>query len=293
MGGGTAVFLLATTLVAAVAAAQGPTGSIACRPEGALARVADLPEASGVAPGRSNPTVAWAHNDSGQGGLIGLDPHGMVIARVAVTGAALDDWEALAAGPCPGGNCLYLGDIGDNDMERRRITIYRVAEPAAGETSVVVRDRFHATYPDGAHDAETLLVTPKGELFIVTKGNTGPIALYRIPPGAQPGTTVRLERVGKPRTSGRVKGDDAITDGAVSPDGSRVVLRTNTMLQFFDAAELLGRATWRETGRVDLRRIGEPQGEGVAFANNRTLILTGEGGGGKRPGTIVRMACTF
>jgi uncharacterized protein YjiK len=33
----------------------------------------------------------------------------------------------------------------------------------------------------GAHDAETLLAAPDGRLYIVTKGDTGEVALYRVP----------------------------------------------------------------------------------------------------------------
>ena len=39
--------------------------------------------------------------------------------------------------------------------------------------------------------------------------------------------------------------------------------------------------------------LREPQGEGVAFADETTLYLVGEGGGKGRPGTLARMTCTF
>ena len=58
----------------------------------------------------------------------------------------VDDWEAVAVGACPGGSCIYIADIGDNEAERKRITIHRVPEPS-NEDSVAVKDTFHATYP--------------------------------------------------------------------------------------------------------------------------------------------------
>ena len=91
-----------------------------------------------------------------------------------MTGVKVEDWEAVAVGPCPGGSCVYIADIGDNEARRKRITVHRVAEPVS-ENTVAVADSFHATYPDGAHDAETLLVTPDGQLFIVTKGEMGAV----------------------------------------------------------------------------------------------------------------------
>ena len=169
-----------------------------CHASGPLVRIPDLPEASGVAVSRRSPGRLWAHNDSGDV-LVALDTRGSVTGRVSVSGIKVDDWEAVAVGACPDGSCIYIADIGDNQAGRKRITIHRVPEPSE-ESSVVVKDTFHATYPDGAHDAETLLVAPDGRLFIVTKGETDAVGLYRFPRDLRPGATHQLERVGQPRT---------------------------------------------------------------------------------------------
>jgi hypothetical protein len=212
-----------------------------------------------------------------------------VTGRVQVTGASVDDWEAVAVGPCPEGSCLYIADIGDNNAARKRVTIYRAPEPAAAEQSIRVTEAFHATYPDGAHDAETLLVTPEGQVVIVTKGNTGATAMYRFPKELQPGATHRLERVGAPRNTGK-PGDDRITDGAASADGRWIVLRTGGQLTFHVASELMS-GNWRAASSVSLEGIGEAQGEGVAIADDGTVYLAGEGGGSSRPGTFARLTC--
>ncbi len=259
-----------------------------CTP-GQVVRVPELIEGSGAAAGRGG--RIWAHNDSGQGGLIALDERGSVTARVALPGIRIDDWEALAAGPCPSGTCLFAGDIGDNDGERKQITIYRFPEPDAS-ASVKTADAFRLSYPDEPQDAETLLVTPKGDIYIVTKGDTAAIGLYRVPRDAKPGTSIKLERIGKPRGSGPVSADDRITDGAVSPDGAWVVLRTTSALSFHRAADLFS-GNWSERGRVDLGSLKEPQGEGVTFGDASTVYLVGEGGGKKQPGTFARLTCTF
>ena len=165
-----------------------------CRSAEPLVRIAELPEASGVAVSRRTPGRLWAHNDSGEPVLVALDARGSVTGRVRLSGARIEDWEAIAVGACPSGSCIYIADIGDNDAKRKRVTIHRIAEPSS-ENSAVVKDTFHATYPDGAHDAETLLVAPDGRLFIVTKGETGAVGLYRFPRELRPGATHRLERV--------------------------------------------------------------------------------------------------
>jgi hypothetical protein len=155
---------------------------------------------------------------------------------------------------------------------------------------VAVKDVFHATYPDGPHDAETLLITPDGGLFIVTKGDTGPIAVYRFPRDLRSGATHQLERVGQPRGAGKTAASERITDGAISADGQWAVLRTNQSLTFHRTAELTA-GNWREVRRVDLSGFDEPQGEGVALGDDASVYLAGEGGGNSRPGTFARFVC--
>ena len=273
----------------AVASTAQPA-AVQCRESGPVVRIAELPEASGVAVSRRSPGRLWSHNDSGQPVLVALDARGSVTGRVRLTGTQVEDWEAVAVGNCPRGSCIYVGDIGDNLARRQRITVYRVSEPAT-EDSVVAAEAIHATYPDGAHDSETLLVAPDGALFIVTKGETDAIGLYRFPRELRPGTSHRLEHVGSAPASGKRSATERITDGAVSPDGAWVVLRTKQSLAFHRAAEFFA-GNWSEAARVDLTRTGEAQGEGVALLSDGTVYLTGEGGGNSQPGTFARVACS-
>jgi hypothetical protein len=286
-----AAVIAAMTAVAAAMMESGPR----CRPDGALVPLPDVPEASGVAV-TGTPRHIWVNNDSGLPVLFAVDENGRVSSRLRLTGITMHDWEATVSGPCPGGGtCLFLADIGDNHARRQQISVHRIPAPrgSSGSTGdVAVHDTFVATYPDGSHDAETLLITPKGEMLIVTKGDTGPVALYRFPTDARPNSMTTLDRVGPPRPARETDGKDHITDGAISPNGEWTVLRTNRDLIVYRTADLLA-GRWREAGRVDLSMLREPQGEGVAFADESTLYLVGEGGGKGRPGTLVRMTCRF
>jgi hypothetical protein len=184
------------------AAQEGSSAS--CRPSGPLVRMPGLAEASGLALSRRVPGRLWAHNDSGDAVLFALDDKGKVAAQVRVTGAKVEDWEAIAVGPCGSASCLYIGDIGDNEASRSRITVYRVPEPDAKSTTAAVADVLHATYPDGRHDAEALLIDAGGRLHVVTKGEAGPIGVYRFPAQLQPGSTTNAsERPGRRRTPNR------------------------------------------------------------------------------------------
>jgi hypothetical protein len=279
------LFVIAT---GAPASAQEPAAGGACRATGSRVELRGLPEASGVALSRTG--RLWTHNDSGAPVIFELDPKAGVKRRVTVTGAAVDDWEAIAAGPCPGGRCLYIGDIGDNGARRRAITIYRLPEPEAAAETVAVNAVFHATYPDGPHDAEALLVTADGRMFVVTKGSAGSIAVYALPDNPRPNATVAMRRVGNPMAP-RAASEQRITDGAVGHDGASIVLRTGSSLTFYPSAQF-ARGEFAVGRRVDVSHAREPQGEGVALGPNGTVYLLGEGGGGGRPGTLIQLTCS-
>jgi hypothetical protein len=259
-----------------------------CRVVGRPVALPALPEASGVAVSRRTPGVLWSHNDSGEPVMVAFDAQGTVTGHVRVAGARVIDWEAVAVGPCAAGSCLFAADIGDNDADRGQITVYRVPEPAPSDRMTGAAEAFHATYPDGPHDAEALFVTAAGDLFVVTKGETGHIALYRFPQPLRAGSTVRLERVTV--LGGRATKKDRITDAAASPDGRWIALRTRDVVTFYRTNELTsGRRG--QAFHFDVRSLGERQGEGVAIAADGTVYLVSEGGGKKRPGTLARIAC--
>jgi hypothetical protein len=268
-------------------AAQNDTAQ--CRPTGPLVQVAGLAEGSGLAVSRRVPGRLWTHNDSGEAVLVALDSRGSVTGHVRLMGAAVEDWEAIAVGPCGTNSCLHVGDIGDNDARRKRISVYRLPEPDGTTGSVSVADVFHATYPDGPQDAEALLVGDDGRLHIVTKGETGAIAIYRFPAALTSGATVTLERVGA-AGDGKVDAEARVTDGAVGPDGQWAVLRTKAALTFYRTSELFA-GRWRAANHVDLTPLNEPQGEGVALGADNIVFLAGEGGGKGQPGSFARFSC--
>jgi hypothetical protein len=262
-----------------------------CRVAGEVIRIRELPEGSGVAASRRTPGVFWAHNDSGSPVLFALNEKGVVSGRVRVTGAEVDDWEDIAVGPCGEATCLYIADIGDNSGRRERITLYRVPEPAPADASTRPAEVFHARYPDGPRDAESLFVTANSDVFIITKGDPGPVALYRFPRPLRSGSPMQLERVGNPAGGAKVDDEDRPTAADLSADGRWVAVRTTHRVAFHRAADLTA-GRWQETFRADLRSLKEPRGEGIAFGANGALILVGEGGL-SGPGTFARVVCTM
>ncbi len=289
-GGGRNAARNAVAAAPAAAADRVAAGDSVCRVEGASVKLPErLSEASGIAAGLRTPGVLWSHNDSGEPVLYAFGNDGGLLGEVRVAGATLKDWEDVAAAPCAGGSCLYLADIGDNRASRANVTVYRLPEPAPTDRESRPAEAFHATYPDGPQDAEAFFVLPDGAIYIVTKGETGPIALYRFPQPLRAGASVTLERVVE--LAGAERRRDRITGAAASPDGRWVALRTLHAVDLYRAAELLRGAPGTPI-RVDLRALGEAQGEGVGWGPAGTLYLSSESGKKKTPGTLARLSCT-
>jgi hypothetical protein len=87
------------------------------------------------------------------------------------------------------------------------------------ETAEAIRLR----YPDGAHDAEALVVHPTtGDLYIVTKTTESAAVVYKASAPLSISEIKTLTRVGELRVPGLFSG--MITGGDISPDGLRIVL---------------------------------------------------------------------
>ena len=252
----------------------------------------EVRESSGLAQSRRDPGLFWTHNDAGNSpDLFAIRSDGQLVQRVRVTGAELADWEALDSGACGSGSCLFVGDIGDNDERREHVTIYRIPEPEVGASASVGAEALHARYPDGAQDAEGLFVLPNGDLFIVTKGRSGPITLYRYPAPQRAGEPVVLERVREilPRPKAN---DDRVTGATSSPDGRWVGVRSYRTLYLYPAQALV-RGDPVEPSRVDLTPVGHTQGESIAISGDGSVWMTTEAEKkGDRP-RWSRLQCTL
>lgn len=252
----------------------------------------DLQEGSGVAVARRSSGVLWSHNDSGDPVLIALGTDGATRGRTWVAGAAVEDWEDIDVAPCPGGSCVYIGDIGDNNARRGSITVYRIPEPEPGTERSTRAESMRLTYPDGPKDAEALLVLPDGNVYVVTKGERSAVVLYGAGSFVH-GTTARLTPIativeGNRRTG--VERQNRITGADASNDGQWIVLRTLSSIVFYRASDLT-KGDVREALRYSVADVGELQGEGVAFGEDGTVWISSEGGGAGRPGTFAKLNC--
>ncbi|WP_327244987.1 WD40 repeat domain-containing protein [Streptomyces sp. NBC_01320] len=177
-----------------------------------------ITESSGLAASRAHPGIYWTHNDSEDGPYVyAVDSRtGKTVATITMRGVgAPRDVEAISLGP--DGN-LYVGDIGDNlNGSWDHVWIYRFPEPKVLKDATVRATQFDVKYADGARNAEALMVHPKtGRVYIASKNEDGG-GLYEGPAELSTGRTNVFRRVGEVPW---------VTDGAFSPDGQELVLRS-------------------------------------------------------------------
>ena len=246
-------------------------------------------ESSGLAASSRSSEYFFTHNDSGDSArFFAVRRDGVTLATFRVPGAQNEDWEDMARARDPQGNpVLLFGDIGDNARKRDHVSVYQVPEPEIDATRTGVKAesaravKFDLQYPDGPHDAETLLFNAvNGQTLVVTK-DLKSSGVYASAGWLKPDQLNVLQKVSwvRPaelpltrRNAADLLKSLLITGGDISPDGRRLVLRTYT-----DAFEwsIIGNdvATGLRTNPEHLVLPETPQGEAAAYTQDGKAIL--------------------
>lgn len=195
-------------------------------------------------------------NDSGGDPLVFVvdAKSGRTVARTTFADE-VRDVEALAPA---GAGALWVADIGDNREERDSVQVHRI--PVGRDDRRVEAPSFDLVYPDGAHDAESLLAGPDGRLYVITKELFGGTA-YVAQRSLDPNRPNRLQAVGSV--------DLWATDAALFPDGKHVFVRG------YGTAAIYTFPGFRPVASFDLPR--QKQGEGVSIGASGRIRLSSEG----------------
>ena len=308
------------------ALAQAPTPTRTPTPIPAPAAAAEAPGTPGLCPTWSDPVAAgsldparfpetsgmqlsrdgerlFVINDGREPVFHVAAPDGGAPRAVRVAGFAPFDLEDLAYGRCGDGQCLVIGDIGDNAHRRRDVQIALVADRDVYPDTVEPFAVVVASYPDGPQDAESIALDPAGDLWLVSKSPAGrlePARLYRLPAAAlAAGGEHDLEAVGEIDLaavgSSALNRRRIVTSMDIAPDGERFVLLTYEGAVEFGFAPgrgLPGRNGWQagHTHRL-IATQAMIQAESISYADGgRSVLYTTESIGGS-PVPIVRQHC--
>lgn len=149
---------------------------------------------------------------------------------------------------------LYAGDLGDPAGERDHVVVFRLGEPDNG------RSTYHAfdfRYEDGARDAQAMLISGRGNIYIVSTGEDP--GIYRAPKSPSRESMNKLTRV--------ADAPEGVTDAVFLTDGSTMALRTAKGVEYIDAF------TW-ETLVTDTI-VGAPEGESITADQDDELLIGG------------------
>ena len=234
-----------------------------------------LDRVSAIAQSRRWPGLFWGIVGEGESDrLYGFDDAGVLRAQVRVRRARNKDWEALSTGPCPTGSCLYVGDVGDQHNARDSVTIWRVPEPAPGDTVTRPAQALLAAYPTGPRDASGMFVLPSGDVYLVTRGRKSPEEVWRLRPPFRRNAVMRLDFVRRLAPQPTLR-ENRVTGAAASPDGRWVGLRTYDDLYLWPTAAFLDGTDVPWT--ASLAALEERDGVGLAMGPGGEVLVTSQG----------------
>ena len=172
-----------------------------------------MTEVSGVVASRKYPGTFWIHTDGGkQPFLVAINRDGGTIAKFDVF-ARFTDWEDIAIDDQ---GHLFLGDLGNNDGERKELRVYRVNEPdpaCMGKKPKLRPDlTWHLKFPQQPFDCESLFIVGTNGFVISKLFNNEHARVYRFPL-APSKEAVTLVEVGVLPITSPVTGADVSKDG--------------------------------------------------------------------------------
>lgn len=243
----------------------------------------NMKEISGLAYSRVTPGYLWAHGDENldeNRKLIAMNPNGTLAMTVNLTtpGTTRDDWEDIATGVYGNKNYVFVGAIGDNDLQfNDSYYIYYFEEPAISSgTQNVTVNTIRFGYPDNkAHNTETLMYDNVEQMFYIADKVDGVCHLYKLPFRTDYGTDVqRLTEICALGNGSQFK---LANGGDITPDGRWMAIKNEEYILLWErqGTESLSATAQREPVQI-MAYQKEKQGEALAWKDASTFYTTSD-----------------
>ncbi len=223
----------------------------------------------------------WAINDGGdEPKLYRLDKDGMIAQEILVTNAKNVDWEDMTQNKF---GHFFLGDFGNNDNDRKWLTIYKIENPIDIKTDTTEAEIIKFTYPEldtdkvkpskRNFDLEAFVALGR-HLYLFTKNRTKPFDgitnLYKVGDHA---ANFDAELIDSFKTCTTMEELCWITSAALSPDRTKLVLLDSTSIWLFE--------NFKDdnffSGDVSRIKLGiVTQKEAITFFDDNTIVFTDE-----------------
>jgi hypothetical protein len=233
-------------------------------------------EASGIDVSLLNSDILWTHNDSGDiSRIFAMDKTGRNLGTFMLDGITARDWEDISVGPGPveGKSYIYVADIGDNRAEYEDKYIYRLEEPKIDmqkspvDSTIENIDVILFQFPDGARDAETLMVDPVTKDLIVVSKREDNVNVYRLVYPQKTDGTLTAEKIATiPHTQ--------ICGGDISNSGSKIIIKNYDDIFFWHRSSGQSIEESMSAPAEILDYVPEPQGEAVCWSSDEKGYFT-------------------
>ena len=242
-----------------------------------------LKEVSGLACSRQTPGFLWAHGDENTGDnrkIVAIQPSGTLAMTVKLTtpNTNRDDWEDICTGVYDNTNYVFVGAIGDNDLQfNDQYYIYYFEEPAITSGTITVTvNTIRYGYPDNqAHNTETLMYDNVEQMFYIADKVDGVCHLYQLPFRTDYGSDIqRLTEVCALGNGGKFK---LANGGDISPDGRCMAIKSEKYVLLWErqGSESLSVTAQRLPVQV-MAYEKEEQGESLAWFNDSIFYTTSD-----------------
>lgn len=171
-----------------------------------------LNESSGLAFSYVDKNCVWSHNDSGdRARLFAFNASGKLCGRTSLRGVKADDWEDMASFDDSGPR-LLVADVGDNDSQRKSVSLYIFDEPdPKRRTSVESFQHLVIRYAGGAQNCESVAVDVARRRILLLGKSPLVATMHEVPLPKRP----KLNHS---------KSKDANTNGTATTDSSDAVM---------------------------------------------------------------------
>ena len=242
-----------------------------------------LKEVSGLACSRQTPGFLWAHGDENTGDnrkIVAIQPSGTLAMTVKLTtpNTNRDDWEDICTGVYDNTNYVFVGAIGDNDLQfNDQYYIYYFEEPAITSGTITVTvNTIRYGYPDNqTHNTETLMYDNVEQMFYIADKVDGVCHLYQLPFRTDYGSDIqRLTEVCALGNGGKFK---LANGGDISPDGRCMAIKSEKHVLLWErqGSESLSVTAQRLPVQV-MAYEKEEQGESLAWFNDSIFYTTSD-----------------
>jgi hypothetical protein len=254
-----------------------------------------LVEFSGIAPSVTNRRL-WAINDGGQAAILWqINERGKIQGEMLMSGVTNIDFEDITSFTLDKKNYVAVGDIGDNAAVMPSHNIHVMYDVLSPTQAPVWTVRYR--YPDGPHDAESLMANAAEGVFYIVNKRVSPPILYRVPMRPKDDVEVTAERIGALEgipvadsdvddESNRVRFASQPTGAVLGCDGNELLLLTYASVYRYRKS---AKQSWAEAlkGQTPQALPLPPmvQAEAITLSKDCRMLYVG---GEKIPGALWR-----